>query len=271
MTSPYSAFRRMASTLFLKRDDWMATLELALYADASGKKTDALLVVGGFLAQVSDWLAFDLEWRKALADAGVKYFHMREFAHSVDEYAGWKGDESRRRDFLTTLIRTIGKHARFSAGTCVLKSVYDKVDEIYPLHELLNPYPLADVTVVDQSIVWARNHYRTEQANFEAIFEGGDEDRGQLIVAVKKLINKEPIFRSREQATPLQAADFTAYEQFKANRSADIELDKVFFRWRTSFRELFAAVPSYHGTYDDEALLRTMCAHHMGLKKRTNN
>lgn len=247
----------------------MAASELTLYADASGNKSDPLLVVGGFVAQVSDWLAFDQEWQTALAEASVKYFHMREFAHSVGEFASWKGDELRRRNFLTTLIRIIGKHAKFSVGTCVLKSVYDKVDKIYPLHEVLNPFPLAGVTVVDQSIVWASNTYRAQQAKFEAIFETGDEDRGQLIVAVKKLINKEPIFRSREQATPLQAADFTAYEQFKAHRVTDIELDKLFIRWRTSFQELFAAVPSFHGIYDNEALLRTMCSHHMKLPERS--
>jgi len=191
---------------------------------------------------------------------------MKEFAHSAGEYKrGWKNNETKRRDFLIRLIAILAARAEFSVGACVLKRVYDEVDGIYRLHEELFPYPLAGITCVDQVLQWKKRRHADDPVEY--IFASGDEDHGQLMKAVKQLINQDVIFRSPLKAAPLQAADFTAYEQFRANKSADVELDRVFQKFRTSFERLFRAVPSWHGSYDDVTNLRVVCRQ-MNIQKR---
>ncbi len=64
-------------------------MNLTLYCDASGKERDPILVVGGFVASVDSWLQFDDTWNVSLADFGIQYFHMKEFAHSTGQFKGW--------------------------------------------------------------------------------------------------------------------------------------------------------------------------------------
>jgi hypothetical protein len=43
----------------------------------------AFLAVRGFISSPIDWMNFDGEWREQLAQDGLRYFHMAEFADSV--------------------------------------------------------------------------------------------------------------------------------------------------------------------------------------------
>ena len=63
-----------------------------------------LVVVAGFIATAEQWTAFEHDWRHILSMFGVSSLHMRHFAHSLGEYSSWKGDENRRKDFLSRLI-----------------------------------------------------------------------------------------------------------------------------------------------------------------------
>jgi len=57
--------------------------------------------VGGAIASVADWKELDAKWSEVLANADLKYFHMKKFAHSVGPFAnGWKDNEDRRQDVI---------------------------------------------------------------------------------------------------------------------------------------------------------------------------
>src|SRR5437867_2605416 len=72
--------------------------------DASADKTKNWLSVGGFISSSADWEDFDRVWRERLSKDGLSYFHMVDFAHSVEEFAdGWKGNEPRRQRLLMDL------------------------------------------------------------------------------------------------------------------------------------------------------------------------
>jgi hypothetical protein len=54
------------------------------YFDESGTHgSSEALVIAGYVASNPQWQEFDYEWKKALEDAGVTHFHMRDFAHSL--------------------------------------------------------------------------------------------------------------------------------------------------------------------------------------------
>jgi hypothetical protein len=96
-------------------------MEFTAYFDGSGSPDEGkAFVVAGYLSSADQWLQFDREWRECLEDEGVSSFHMRDFAPSLREFAAWKDDEPRRKQFLGRLIRITKFHVRKSIGNAVI-------------------------------------------------------------------------------------------------------------------------------------------------------
>lgn len=93
------------------------------------------------------------------------------------------------------------------------------------------------------------------------IFEAGDADAGELQRVMLKDTQAAPKFAPGKStnagtvaATPLQAADFAAYELLKAHRIGD---NLPLYRYRRSILEL-AKIPASWGTYT-ESDLNALC------------
>lgn len=80
---------------------------LTCYFDASYDSPISITVVSGWVASSAAWEQFDADWRILLAQYDIPYFHMREFAHSVGPFAGWKGEEIKRANFLRKAVDII--------------------------------------------------------------------------------------------------------------------------------------------------------------------
>lgn len=250
----YSPLYHLFAALFLKPEQCIAML--TLYCDASGKEQDKLISVAGFISTVDEWLLFEKEWATVLDEFKIKYFHMREFAHSVGQFDGWKNDENKRRLLLTRLITVIIARTKYWVASCIRLEDFKKVDADYELHETFYPYPLCSRLCIDMAIRWCEAHH-LEDVPIEYVFEHGDEHAGQLLKVVQEKTGQLPIFRTRLQALPLQAADFAAYEVFKAYRRFAIELDLLFEKFRESF-ELLRAIPNKWGQMEEHNL-RVIC------------
>ncbi len=101
---------------------------LAATFDASVDKTKNWLAVAGFISSAGDWVDFDRKWRARLAEDGLTYFHMVDFAQSVEEFSkGWKKDEPRRRRLLNDLLEIIEGHVYHKVGVMVEIKGYDDV------------------------------------------------------------------------------------------------------------------------------------------------
>lgn len=235
--------------------DWQMAM-FTLYCDASGKEQDQLLVVAGYIAPADKWKSFGSEWIRILRSFDVNYFHMREFAHSVGEYKGWKGDEGRRRGLLNALTSLIASHAEYWVGAAILRKVYVTVDADYQLHEFAYQYPLCGLICVGNADGWRNANHHADDS-MEYIFESGDAHRGQLMDIVERQTGTTPLFRNRLNAVPLQAADFAAYEVRHALNNILVETDELFEKFRASFG-LLAKIPSIWGPID-EPRLRVFC------------
>jgi hypothetical protein len=103
----YSSFEHLVSALFLRPETLMLIVTsdpLTLYCDASKSRSQHLTVVAGAISSVAKWREFDVKWSEILKDNGLEYFHMKEFAHSTDQFAhGWKKNEGRRRRLIQEL------------------------------------------------------------------------------------------------------------------------------------------------------------------------
>lgn len=252
----YSAFEHLRRALFRGDNDLIAMLALTLYCDASGKEDSTIMSVGGFVGEVDAWNHFNIEWNAVLAEFGLKYFRMSEFAHSVGQFAhGWKGHEKKRRTFLQRLLSIILAHTKFWVGVCLLLSDYQRVDKDWQLHEWAHPYPLCAKGAVDAAMKWYNAH--DYKCPIEYVFEEGDDHPGQLVELVRKETGKSLNFRKKLEASPLQAADFAAYETMKAYRRLSGEMDLLFEGFRKSFLSI-GTMPVIFGQFEEKDL-RVLC------------
>ena len=229
---------------------------LALYGDASGKEEDPIIAVGGAIARTDEWLKFEPEWNAVLEEFCVPYFHMREFAHSIEAYkVGWKKNEIKRKAFIDALVKVIVPHVSYWMGACVLRSDYEKVDADYKLHEQYYPYTFCAMSCVDQAVMWRNVHWPT--IDMECFFECGDPHRGQLTDAVHAKFGMDPTFRHRD-TVPLQVADFAAYEVRYIYNQLSVSNDIVAYRKaRGSFKRLWE-IPAKWGQFEESGL-RVFC------------
>ncbi len=229
---------------------------LTLYCDVSGK--EKALVTAGFVSTVDEWRLFDRKWTELLQEFGVERFHMREFAHSVGQFAEWKGCEDRRKSFCSKLIDQICDHTKYWLGACVLLEDYRKVDAEYQLHEQFWPITLSGRACIDLAEDWRQAQHRGSDP-IKWVFEHGDEHWGQLSERIYQDTGVRPLPGSKD-LTPLQAADLVAWELLKVYRLFEIDVTTLFQGFRKTFQRL-TDMPHRHGHYGDHEL-RILCRVH---------
>jgi hypothetical protein len=189
------------------------------YFDASGSPDDlrtAALVVAGFIATAEQWIEFERSWKEVLQEFEVSSLHMRCFAHSREEYASWKGNEVKRRRFLSKFISIARTRMRHSFVSSIVMDDYRRVNRKYLLEENVKPYAIVGVTCVAKVKKWA-DKWGIAPGQIEYFFEDGDKDKGNLISHMKEAHGFEPSFLPKEKSATFQAADLLAYEHLLAN------------------------------------------------------
>jgi hypothetical protein len=206
----------MATFMSRWRSSLMAMF--TVYFDASGSGTQGeALSVAGFIARTEDWLRFEKSWQIVLNAYKVKALHMKEFAPGSGEFASWKDDKKRRREFMQDLINVVGNKCLNSFVSCIMLAPFRELDKEYCLSEVHKPLALAGTTCIDKVVHWAkRNKVADERIAY--MFEDGDKDKGDLMRFSEKLFNYVPNFLKKHQSVAFQAADLLAYEHRRANK-----------------------------------------------------
>ncbi len=233
---------------------------LRCYFDASYDSPATVTVVSGWVASTAAWERFDTDWRILLAQYEVPYFHMREFAHSVGPFAKWKGEENKRANFLRKSVDIIRACALHGFACLVEHVPFNSINAQYCLSEWVGtPYALAGRDCVAHANIWLRKDARGLDVDY--FFEAGDSDAGELQRVLLKDQQPAPKFAPGKSAvagavgtTPLQAADFAAYEMLKAHRLGE---NLPLYRYRRSILEL-AKLPAWWGSYT-ESDLKSLC------------
>ena len=195
--------------------------------DAGGNPHDQeFLVVAGFISSADSWIEFDKKWRQRLAEDDLTYFHMVDFAASQEEFKhGWKNNEPRRRKLLADLMEIIRPHAfRRFANVIEIKTLEENLPEEKLKEYNLNAYALCAMTCVAQVMRWCKTQPAPQFHNVRFVFEDGDLGKGNLMQRFKEDLDMRPSFEPKKDKmtehgiipafTPLQAADFFAYEVF---------------------------------------------------------
>jgi hypothetical protein len=202
------------------------------------------LVMAGFVSSAEEWKHFDVEWRKRLAEDGLSYFHMHSFAHSINQFDGWRNQENRRRRLLSDLLDIVAGHAYHKFGCAIQADAFAAL-ESGPRENFAETAIAAAAKFLVGFVMRWRDHERYQQRHPEFVFEDGDADKGTLMEAVKKVSGSYPIFRPKkddpdkgiEAFTPLQASDILAYEIKKITDTIEQVLPEG-FRFRFPYEQL---------------------------------
>jgi hypothetical protein len=89
-----------------------------------------------------------------LAGDNLTYFHAVDFAHSRNEFSGWKEQEPRRRKLLSDLMELIKRHAYLKFGSIVVNAAFrEHVSE-----EIMEQPKTSDLTRIRPTIAAGAPH-----------------------------------------------------------------------------------------------------------------
>jgi hypothetical protein len=207
----------------------MATL--TGYFDAAGDNSGRYAVtVGGYVAPVRNWSRYQRDWRKVLDPLGIDVFHMTDFMAGQGDFEAWRGKPEKQMAVLMRLAKVIVRHAHFSSATTVVLDDWRAANTHYTLKEChATPYCLAAFSSLSKAIKWIGRE-RGKDLISEFVFEEGDSGFGDLLQFMnwaRKAVRPGALdcvypIPKPKTLEPLQAADFTAWEQryVAAKRSA---------------------------------------------------
>jgi hypothetical protein len=188
------------------------------YHDTSGTQLDKRVIVTvGIVASVEKWIRFDRAWKKTLSDFNVTEFHTKDFAHFKKEYASWRHQERKRREFLGRLLHALKQGINKVFISSVLLDDYKEVNALYLLDEQFGgAYSIAQAASIGRVTAWL---IKKKPANdrVQHFIEEGDTGQhefmkrmDEIAFEAKSLPKLDPTTGASRLA--FQAADFIAYE-----------------------------------------------------------
>jgi hypothetical protein len=277
----YSPLVHLAKSIWLSgfsEDNLFVMLhDLTAYFDDAGGADHGFTVVSGWVSTVANWKRFDIDWRLLLAHYDLPYFSMKECAQFKGPFDKWEGiNQGTRSSFLRDAADVIKSYVLYGFGSVIQHKEFDAVNRRYTLKEYVgSPYALAGRICTKHVRRWGlKNGYERWKLAF--VFDKGTPKSGTLAKLMEREGLGNPIFLSpldtfhegklvQKGLTPLQAADFLAYELRKIHKDDPEELWPI-EKYRKSVRAL-VRVPSFWGKCT-KADLESLCENHPKIKPR---
>jgi hypothetical protein len=182
--------------------------DFSLFLDDSGHPDNQpYLVVAGYVATESQWLAFEPQWRSALARFKLgDVFHMTDFMH--DSYSNL------RRDQILSALALVAKRNTIHPFVCALDlAAYKRVNDEYALQECHGaPFAITARSLARAIHIWQKENLK-EGDHFLTFIEEGTKHYGDLEQVFKR--DGIPIPNRVPKAMPqVQPSDILAWETF---------------------------------------------------------
>lgn len=203
------------------RDSRLYWMWQAFIDDSRSWEGERLLVLGGFVATIPQWKAFNDEWQQMLdMKPSIKYFKMNEAAKARGQFLYWSEERiTERVQRAYKVIEEIGIPLQASV-IIRLDAFYEIFTEEYWEKNAINPYYLAHGEIirnfahhqikfgVDAPVDFIFDEQVMEQ---EKIRNAWGRIKAEADPAIRHLLGNKPEFRDDEQVLPLQAADLLAW------------------------------------------------------------
>jgi len=227
------------------------------YFDASGTCDSQVLTVAGFVSTVNKWMRFEEEWTTILKREGIKVFHMTDFVSSKREFAeGWKGATARRRAFISSLASCIQRNVNKSFRSTLVVRDYKTVNAVFNSGNNRGlPYALCSIICTYTLRRWAERKKADKRLLY--YFEDGDKGKGDFERLHQRIYHTSPLFLTKDQSIPLQAADFAAWKLKTAVQEA-IKSDHTSEKGVNLLRsvEVLKKIPKDGGVISEPLLLK---------------
>jgi len=149
------------------------------YFDESGTHAEAnALSVAGYLSTPERWLEFEKDWKVALDDYGLEFFHMADFANGAPPYSDWEPHEKVER--FVRLVSIINTHAVLSIGNSFIVPRYRAIISPAARRALGGPYGLAANCCIMAAAEFLREN-NPPDARLRYTFESGAEGIGGVL------------------------------------------------------------------------------------------
>jgi hypothetical protein len=193
---------------------------LVAYFDESGtQRGSACVSVAGYISTENRWAKFQQQWKKVLRDYDLEYFHMSEFESRYGPYKNWP--QETRVSLLKRLIGVIHRNTIMPVGAAALIEGYEEVRRRFSAG--IEPYGFCFTETLKSMAEWSKTLRRPEP--IACVLEAGAGFGGQVEEIRKSILKTESrkqyyriasiTFADKKDITPLQAADFLAYEAYK--------------------------------------------------------
>lgn len=248
---PYNAFEHLCSSLFLSDESVVAVL--TGFFDESGTHANQntyapTLTVAGYVSRYAQWVKFSHEWKGVLDEAGIPFFHMKDFeARYTDEqgirqrtglYKGWSNEKSNK--VYKELCRLANWYTIMPVSSSVVLSDYEEVVTGKYRELFGSPYTFNSQVCWRIAGRWAEANGVNELITY--VFESGCKYQGELARYHAETYNDEEqrarlrlgdlAFADKKRVRPLQAADINAYEVRKEMLNHLDPNQEKFFRAR---------------------------------------
>lgn len=125
MGAPATWIERLGLALFGRPRPEALFMTLTAYMDESGThKSAPTLIIGGYLASVGQWSAFEHQFRPLLDCYDVDVYHAKELKHSKGSFHGWTREK--KKEFHTAMVRIIDDNLEVGFGATIRRSDYKR-------------------------------------------------------------------------------------------------------------------------------------------------
>lgn len=155
--------------------------EYTSYFDGSGdKKGQPVQVVAGFVSTVKKWARFENDWNAILKADNVSALHTTDYVCSQGEFASWKGNSARRKQFQEALTACIKKNVNKLFASALFIADYNAINRIYCLDDFVGPpFAVCGHQALVKLYRWG-DRKRVNPKHLMSFFENGDKDKGEF-------------------------------------------------------------------------------------------
>ena len=174
-----------------------------------------IILVGGYMAHVREWTSFEKQWKSALDEHGIDYFHMVAFANNQYPYRRWP--QEKIDSLISSLLAAIKRFPRLRFSCSIEVDDYMEVVKADNIgrEDIVRAYHLCARKCIEHvsDLARAAGHAKkilhifdkgnSAWSSFEATFT-------QKMLDSLNILN--PITQSKIDVIPLQAADILAHQ-----------------------------------------------------------
>jgi hypothetical protein len=199
---------------------------IAGYFDESGHSADTdFVTMGGLVAPEEEWSALIPKWKELLSKHKLSEWHSHDYAHSVNEYKRWNGNDEGRQNLYGDFMGAIIEMEGVPLGATVSVAHWRRMSDA-ARRSLVDPYYLTLQLCLHRSSDYRSGMFWQEKMRL--VFDDNREFKGRIPAIYRMLRNnipfgdqllERPTFVSATAAPQMQVADLIAYEvrQFHHN------------------------------------------------------